>query len=73
MRCNMCGGEAALLGTLGDIEHWRCRDCGWDRAVSRDPDDGHDDSPPAGLVRTVAGAAAFTLLLYVDLVLVCAL
>ena len=27
--CPMCGGDAYLLGTLGTIKHFRCRDCGW--------------------------------------------
>ena len=26
--CGACGGEAQLLGVLGAIAHYRCRDCG---------------------------------------------
>lgn len=28
--CPMCGGEAQLMGQLGNRKHYRCRDCGWD-------------------------------------------
>jgi hypothetical protein len=24
----MCSGEAGILGTLGWIRYWKCRDCG---------------------------------------------
>lgn len=27
--CPMCGGEGALLGSLGPLLHLRCRQCGW--------------------------------------------
>jgi hypothetical protein len=27
--CEACGGPLALLGTLGSLEHSRCRHCGW--------------------------------------------
>ena len=30
--CSACGGEGILLGTLGDITHYRCRRCGWNFA-----------------------------------------
>ena len=25
----MCGGEGQYLGTLGKLDHFRCRACGW--------------------------------------------
>ena len=28
--CPMCGGEAAMLGGLGQRIIWQCRDCGWE-------------------------------------------
>ncbi len=27
-RCPMCGWEASVLGTLGSLRYYRCRDCG---------------------------------------------
>jgi rubredoxin len=32
MECNcpVCGGQALPLGTLGFLEHFRCRACGWE-------------------------------------------
>lgn len=29
MNCPMCGGEGQHLGTLGTLDHFRCRACGW--------------------------------------------
>lgn len=26
--CPYCGGVGTLLGILGRLYHWRCRDCG---------------------------------------------
>lgn len=26
--CDACGGPMYLLGTLGNLDHWRCRNCG---------------------------------------------
>jgi len=26
--CPACDGPGAYLGTLGRLDHWRCRDCG---------------------------------------------
>lgn len=26
--CPYCGGLLILLGTLGTVDHWRCRHCG---------------------------------------------
>ena len=28
MNCSVCGGQLNTLGTLGNMEHLRCRDCG---------------------------------------------
>lgn len=28
--CNDCGGPLVVLGTLGSVTHFRCRDCGGD-------------------------------------------
>jgi len=30
--CAMCGGPLVPLGTLGNLEHSRCRDCGMDQS-----------------------------------------
>ena len=30
MRCPECGGRGVFLGTLGDVEQYRCRHCGWE-------------------------------------------
>ncbi len=27
--CPVCDGAGAELGMLGDLTHYRCRDCGW--------------------------------------------
>ena len=27
--CPQCGGAGGLLGHLGTLAHYRCRDCGW--------------------------------------------
>ena len=27
--CPMCDGPAGILGALGRLVHWMCRDCGW--------------------------------------------
>lgn len=45
--CPQCGGEAILLGVLGNLAHLRCRDCGWDFStpavnLALDPDQGDD-------------------------------
>lgn len=29
MRCPNCPGHGDLLGALGNLRHYRCRDCGW--------------------------------------------
>ena len=28
--CPACGGRGRMLGGLGNLKHWRCRDCGFD-------------------------------------------
>jgi hypothetical protein len=28
MECECCGGEMMLLGVLGSLSHFRCRNCG---------------------------------------------
>jgi len=30
MECECCGGEMMLLGVLGSLSHFRCRNCGMD-------------------------------------------
>lgn len=37
--CPQCGGEGYFLGVLGDLLHFRCRDCGSDWSESLVPDD----------------------------------
>ena len=32
MGCCGCGGELILLGYLGCLAHYRCRDCGLDQS-----------------------------------------
>jgi len=27
--CQQCGGHAVLLGAMGNLAHFRCRNCGW--------------------------------------------
>lgn len=34
MKCKLCGGLLILLGKLGLLLHYRCRDCGYAMAVS---------------------------------------
>ncbi len=36
-RCPVCGWECSVLGTLGSLRHYRCRDCGaeFSRRISR--------------------------------------
>ena len=29
MKCPCCSGPGVLLGSLGLMKHFRCRDCGW--------------------------------------------
>lgn len=37
--CSVCGGEAGLLGQLGNRKHFTCRDCGMEFSVlATDPE-----------------------------------
>lgn len=33
VQCPACDGEVELLGALGDLEWYRCRDCGAESSV----------------------------------------
>jgi rubredoxin len=35
--CPQCSGQAFPMGDLGDLRHYRCRQCGWEFA-QRSPD-----------------------------------
>lgn len=35
--CAMCGGELVPVGNLGDLEHYRCRDCGFMSSAEGQP------------------------------------
>lgn len=37
MPCTMCGGLGYLLGKLGRLFHYRCRQCGWTFAAPNGP------------------------------------
>lgn len=41
--CEICNGPLVYLGTLGNTNHFRCRNCGADHAetVEVTPDDDH--------------------------------
>lgn len=42
--CPYCGSGATMaLGTLGDLDHWRCRHCGDQFATNAEPFDNHLD------------------------------
>ncbi len=41
--CQMCGGPGISLGTLGRLEHFRCRNCGVD--FSYEPKDTATETP----------------------------
>ena len=28
MECEVCGGGVGLMGSLGNLEHYQCRNCG---------------------------------------------
>lgn len=38
--CPLCPGYGVSLGTLGTLEHFRCRDCGWTYSEAAQSDDG---------------------------------
>ena len=47
--CPGCGSpEATILGQLGSLEHYRCRQCGMDYSaeVDSDANDDDDDGQP---------------------------
>ncbi len=61
--CLMCGGNPMHVGTLNDLEWWRCRNCGWEwsttsedaaheDALSRDVDDDQETEWKAGSAST---------------------
>lgn len=31
--CPQCNGPGVLMGALGTLDHYRCRDCGWSYSV----------------------------------------
>lgn len=42
--CPMCGcPDAIFIGTLGQYDNLRCRDCGWDYQVETGTADDNDD------------------------------
>ncbi len=44
MCCTQCGEYTCFLGTLGNLDHYRCPRCGWgDSAPHEDPDKDPDD------------------------------
>jgi len=46
MYCNQCGSEVLILmGTLGNLEHYRCRDCGWEQSTEVTDDDMENQTP----------------------------
>ena len=42
-QCPMCRGEGYSIGSLGNLEWFRCRQCGWEFSVAVD----HPAVPPA--------------------------
>ena len=41
--CEMCNGPHQLLGFLGNLAHFRCRNCGWMENREVNPDDLPED------------------------------
>lgn len=37
LECSACGGPLVVLGTLGRLEHFRCRNCGLERSRDTKP------------------------------------
>ena len=37
--CPICEGQALVLGTLGRLNHYRCRDCGMDFAYQTEKEE----------------------------------
>ena len=54
--CGTCGGELVYLGTLGNREHYRCRNCGMDVSTTAPSVHRHQRrrrrQPPGGRVRS---------------------
>jgi len=51
MQCKVCGGALTLLGALGSLFHYRCRDCGMEQSSKEGPpeeDQTVDDDERAG-------------------------
>ena len=53
MHCELCYAEnTVVLGTLGNITHYRCRDCGMEMGVGsdwvEDPTEGLEDADIVG-------------------------
>ena len=45
--CQACDGPVGYLGTLGNLDHWQCRNCGLPThtpALDSDDDAGDDDA-----------------------------
>lgn len=40
--CPMCDGHGIFMGTLGSLDHYRCRDCGWDWSEQTEPEEEPD-------------------------------
>jgi len=43
--CPMCNGPAIVLGSLGRLTHFRCRNCGWIFSQRRPIEDKPVDDP----------------------------
>ncbi len=37
--CPICDSPTELLGTLGTLDHWRCRGCGMDHSTPSETTD----------------------------------
>lgn len=43
--CTQCGGPGQMLGILGTMEWYRCRNCGWNFGINPgDKEDCHADA-----------------------------
>ena len=43
--CPMCNGPGIVLGSLGRLTHFRCRNCGWDFTQERGSEESPSDGP----------------------------
>lgn len=41
-QCDACDGPGVPLGRLGNLDHWRCRDCGLQFHTPADADEAQD-------------------------------